>query len=227
MTEAEWLKSSGPSMMLEWLKGRRIKVRKLRLFAASCGRRLWDWLTDERSKAAITALEEYADSPGKQADKDRLQAAWRGAAAAQEEDQRMTPDAIATRAASAASEPCDAHWAARWGLSLTLDTARAWKRSGERKALAGILRDVVGNPRAKLAFDTSLRSPEIQGLAQATYDNRSMPSGELDLLRLAVLADALEEAGCIDDAILIHLRSPGPHVRGCWALDLILGKADA
>jgi hypothetical protein len=45
-----------------------------------------------------------------------------------------------------------------------------------------------------------------------------------DPQRLAVLADALEEAGCNDAEILTHLRSPGPHVRGCWALDLILGK---
>jgi hypothetical protein len=47
-------------------------------------------------------------------------------------------------------------------------------------------------------------------------------SGHLDNARLAVLSDALEEAGC-DDAILSHLRSPGPHVRGCWAVDLCLG----
>ena len=42
--------------------------------------------------------------------------------------------------------------------------------------------------------------------------------------RMPILADALEEAGCTDEAILNHLRSPGPHVRGCWALDLVLGK---
>ena len=42
--------------------------------------------------------------------------------------------------------------------------------------------------------------------------------------RLAVLFDALEEAGCDDAEILNHLRSPGPHVRGCWAVDLLLGK---
>ena len=43
--------------------------------------------------------------------------------------------------------------------------------------------------------------------------------------RLPILADALEEAGCDDPDILSHLRGPGPHVRGCWALDLVLGKA--
>jgi hypothetical protein len=42
--------------------------------------------------------------------------------------------------------------------------------------------------------------------------------------RLAVLADALEDAGCTDAEILSHCRSPGPHVRGCWVVDEILGK---
>jgi hypothetical protein len=53
---------------------------------------------------------------------------------------------------------------------------------------------------------------------------RSLPSGELDPARLAVLADALEDAGCTDAELPGHLHSAGPHVRGCRALDLILGK---
>jgi hypothetical protein len=61
-------------------------------------------------------------------------------------------------------------------------------------------------------------------LAQQIYEGRSQPSGNLDLARLAVLADALEEAGCQDAAVVDHLRSFGSHVRGCWAVDLILGK---
>jgi hypothetical protein len=56
-------------------------------------------------------------------------------------------------------------------------------------------------------------------LAQATYDNRTMPAGTLDPARLAVLADALEEAGCQDAEILGHLRGAGPHVRGCFLVD--------
>jgi hypothetical protein len=63
----------------------------------------------------------------------------------------------------------------------------------------------------------------IVGVAQAAYE-RPTQSGELDRQRMGVLADALEEAGCTDDGLLSHLRSPGPHFRGCWALDLVLGK---
>ena len=54
--------------------------------------------------------------------------------------------------------------------------------------------------------------------------NRSLPAGTLDPARLAVLADALEDAGCTDAGLLGHLRGPGPHVRGCWAVDLLIGK---
>jgi hypothetical protein len=61
-------------------------------------------------------------------------------------------------------------------------------------------------------------------LAQIAHDDRHLPAGRLDLTRLAVVTDALEEAGCKDADILGHLRGPGPHVRGCWAVDLLLGK---
>ena len=67
-------------------------------------------------------------------------------------------------------------------------------------------------------------APQVVGLAQAAYDQRELPAGTLDPARLAVLADALEEAGCTDQTILYHLRGPGPHVGGCWAVDLLLGK---
>ena len=62
-------------------------------------------------------------------------------------------------------------------------------------------------------------------MAQAIYDERELPSGHLDAARLAVLADMLEEAGCTDPELLGHLRGPGPHVLGCWALDAVLGKS--
>jgi hypothetical protein len=65
----------------------------------------------------------------------------------------------------------------------------------------------------------------VVALAQAAYDQRELPSGQLDIARLAVLADAQEEAGCTDADLLNHCRQPGVHVRGCWAVDLLLGKS--
>jgi hypothetical protein len=62
-------------------------------------------------------------------------------------------------------------------------------------------------------------------MAQAAYEHRDLPGGTLEPHRLAVLADALEEAGCDNPLILGHLRGPGTHWRGCWAVDGCLGLA--
>jgi hypothetical protein len=62
-------------------------------------------------------------------------------------------------------------------------------------------------------------------IAQASYDMRNLPDRTLDPGPLSIMADALLDAGCDDEGLLAHLRDAGPHVRGCWAVDLILGKA--
>jgi hypothetical protein len=65
----------------------------------------------------------------------------------------------------------------------------------------------------------------VTGKAQGAYDSRSLPEGRIDLASLSILADALEDVGCADAKLMSHLRGPGPHVRGCWVLDLVLGKS--
>jgi hypothetical protein len=103
-------------------------------------------------------------------------------------------------------------------------------RSGEWEDVvqARLLRDLFGPlPFRTVVIPASIRTWNdrlVVRLAQAAYDERRLPEGTLDNGRLAVLADALEEAGCSDADILGHLRGPGPHVRGCWAVDLLLGK---
>jgi hypothetical protein len=92
---------------------------------------------------------------------------------------------------------------------------------------AALLHDIFGNPFRPVALNPAWlawQDGTIPRLAQASYEDRGLPSGHLDPARLAVLADALEEAGCDNQDILSHLRGPGPHVRGCWALDLVLGR---
>jgi hypothetical protein len=90
--------------------------------------------------------------------------------------------------------------------------------------VASLVRDVFGNPFRPSTCDPAWRTPDAVALAQAAYDQRHLPAGTLDAARLAVLADALEDAGCDSTDILNHLRQPGIHVRGCWAVDAILGK---
>jgi hypothetical protein len=89
---------------------------------------------------------------------------------------------------------------------------------------AEVLREVIGNPSRAAPLSAAWLTPAVTGLAATAYQERALPSGHLDPQRLAVLADALEEGGCADAELLGHLRSAGPHVRGCWALDLVLGK---
>lgn len=90
-----------------------------------------------------------------------------------------------------------------------------------------LLRDIFGNPFRPVTIDPVWRTwnnGTVVKLSQAIYDERELPSGHLDAGRLAILADALEDAGCTNTDILDHCRSPGLHVRGCWVVDLLLGK---
>jgi hypothetical protein len=95
-------------------------------------------------------------------------------------------------------------------------------RSLENRWKAALIRDLFGSPFHPITIDAACRTPTVLSLAQAAYDERHLPSGELDPHRLAVLADALEEAGASGE-LVAHLRSPGSHVRGCWPVDLVLG----
>jgi hypothetical protein len=93
-----------------------------------------------------------------------------------------------------------------------------------RIKLSHLQRDIFGNPFRPPDFDPAWRTDLSFDLALGAYEDRRMPIAELIPARLTILADALEDADCTDEVILSHLRSPGPHVRGCWALDLVLGK---
>jgi hypothetical protein len=95
----------------------------------------------------------------------------------------------------------------------------------ERAEQAELYRDLFGNPFRPVSLAPAWLTPAVMKLAQAAYDNRLLPSGLLDNAGLAVLADALEEAGCTHADILSHLRGPGPHGRGCHVVDLLLGKS--
>jgi hypothetical protein len=96
-----------------------------------------------------------------------------------------------------------------------------WAGRVSARSLRPLVRCVFGNPTVTFDLAPLMRSPVVRSLAQATYDERNMPRGTLDPIRLGILADALEEAGGPAE-MLEHLRSPGKHVRGCWGVDLCL-----
>lgn len=101
--------------------------------------------------------------------------------------------------------------------------------SQEKERQSDLVRCIFGNPcrPAPTIGPTMLAWNEqiVIRLAQNIYEDRHLPDGTFDLARLAVLADALEEAGVTDAGLLEHLRGPGHHVRGCCALDAIVGRA--
>ena len=90
-------------------------------------------------------------------------------------------------------------------------------RKAERAAQARLLRDLFGNPFQPARLARAWRTPTVVALAQAMYEDRRFDD-------MPLLADALEESGCTEEAILKHCREPGEHVRGCWVVDLVLGK---
>jgi hypothetical protein len=94
-----------------------------------------------------------------------------------------------------------------------------WLTPAERgRLVADIMRDIVGNPFRTMTIDPAWLTSTVLTLAQGIYAERAFD-------RLPILADALQDAGCENADMLGHCRGPGPHVRGCWVVDLILGKA--
>jgi hypothetical protein len=104
-----------------------------------------------------------------------------------------------------------------WNGDPALETARQTHREAEKCKQTRLLLDMIGNPFRPVTLNAEWLTPTVTALAQLVYDERAFD-------RLPILADALEDAGCNDRAILDHCRCPGPHVRGCWVVDLVLGK---
>jgi hypothetical protein len=91
-------------------------------------------------------------------------------------------------------------------------------RGGESPAQAALLREIFGNPFCSVKFNKAWRTSDVMLFANGIYAERAFD-------RMPILADALQDAGCGSADILDHLRDPhAKHVRGCWALDLVLGK---
>lgn len=202
--------------MLECLRGK-VSDRKLRLFAVACCKGIpFGRLSDQQSKA-VEIAEEYAD----------------GLATGQSlEDAHETfRDWSAT-----STYRCCAAWAATLGYALeaamtvshhSTHAARnitnynsCSKITTHRNIQCLFIRDLSGNPFRPVSIPPAVlawNNGTIPRLAQAIYDERAFD-------RVPILADALEEAGCTSADILAHCRSAGPHVRGCWAVDVVLGK---
>jgi hypothetical protein len=221
MTEAEWATSNDPYRMLRAC--RRIireHPRKGRLFAVACCERIRPLLADPRSVAAVEVSARYADAL---ASVGQLQAAERDAAAAHA-DAFLVKGKVGACGAWAAqfAASLDAWFAASRASNFAYVAAGDGLETGsEHTTQAHLLRCVFGplpfRPVAVDPFWLAFGGASVVQLAQAIYD-------ECAFDRLPILGDALEEAGCYDRDILDHCRHSGHHIRGCWAVDLLLGK---
>ena len=214
VTESEWLGCTGTRPLIKFLRGK-TSDRKLRLFAVACCRRIWDLMGD-RSNQAVEVAERYAD--GNVTDAELAASASLASATA-----------VGAKAALAAW----AAWVAWAAVAMGVERAAAaatWTASekGEDRPQINLLRDIFGNPfrpspplpPAVLAWNDGT----VRRLAAGIYKERQLPAGTLDNARLAILADALLDAGCDNEDLIQHCREAGSHVRGCWPLDLILSK---
>ena len=243
MTEAEWLAATDPTPMLEYVLGT-ASDRKLRLFAVACCRRLWHLVIDPRSRQAVEVAERFTDCLA--TDEERQLAYSVAGEAVCDPTPGLSPYTMpstdseragmavecarsvvgyATRVTAAAVIPfgsmlrrlAEAAAYAAFDVSDPAFTASDMAEDGARIGQAVLLRDIFGNPFRPIEADPKWLTSAVVGLARAIYDGRAF-----DLM--PILADALEEAGCDNPDVLNHWRQPSEHVRGCWVVDLLLGK---
>ena len=203
--------------MLEYIQGR-ASDRKLRLFACACCRLVWSGLTYGRSRLAVEVAERYADGAAGDAD---LERAYSTAQEAVNRCRvRVTGGRLVNRRGVSVEEArlSMAAEAAHVNRPFRIGRLRWFERDDDvRPTSPGLLRDIFGNQFRPETADPRWLTSTAVALARTIYEERAFD-------RLPILADALEDAGCDNADILTHCRGDGPHVRGCWVTDLVLGK---
>jgi hypothetical protein len=240
MTEADWLACTNPERMVRFLNDK-ASDRKLRLFACNCARQVWDLLAGRLGREAVAASERYADGLAEEADLDAARRAltdwlnasyfsWRSSINSNEQLLALRA-ALATchantfRAALEAAKQIAQAAVNRCPPQVIVNKAARRRaaeaaRGQQHRDTCRLLREMIGNPFWPVAIPPSWLAWHeglIPSMARRMYDERHFAE-------LPVLADALEDAGCEDADILDHCRGGGPHVRGCWVLDALLGK---
>lgn len=236
MTEAEWLACRDPDALFDFLcgKGKRgwfkepaglpvpVSERKLRLFACACCRRIWRLLPDERSQRVVAVAERFADGLASSAE---LAATEADAAAAVDQILQIPPNTTDVPQLHACAWGCRAagEVAAPDFIRAVASVVRAATRMAERDASWSVgaasaavrewlLRDIFGNPFRPPPMLAEL-PVAVQSLAESLYAGTDCSFA---------LRDALLEAGHVE--LADHFKEKD-HPRGCWALDLILGRS--
>ena len=213
MTEAEWFATNDLRGMAAHLS-RIWSDRKGRLLSCSCLRLVWDELFDVRCRRAVEVAERFAD--GSASEYERMVAA--GEARDAEKAPSLPSSPLTNHFFAVAAKMCLLRKPNAGGVCHFV-SAFARGRKGIKMEIATLTREVVGNPFRPIRFHPAWRTETAVLLARRMYESR-------DFGAMPILADALQDAGCDADDLLAHCRDPhAVHVRGCWAVDLVLGKA--
>jgi hypothetical protein len=221
MTEAEWLACEDPIPMIEHVRQTirvgRAEGRKNYLLAVACCRLVWELIEDERLRRGVLWAEAFADDttdPNEWHDiVSGVHYAYQGVYSSTGGGlhQRFNGEHAIALAVSRLMQKVPSY--------ATADVLVASTNSeGFNPAGATLLREVFGNPFRTTAFSASWRTDTAVTLARTMYESREFSA-------MPILADALQDAGCDSEDILNYCRGEGPHVRGCWVVDLVLGKA--
>jgi hypothetical protein len=207
MTEAEWLACDEPYAILQ-AAGARATERKLRLFCVACCRQVLHLAPAARRKSAEAALgvaERFADGRATKAARLKAEKKARGSYS-------MVHATLPARCT-----PSDGFYAARHAVEFAGYGKKGVGDDVTRAAQAALARDILGPLDYRpVVLDPNWLTSTVTALARQVYE-----SG--DFSPMPILADALQDAGCDSPDVLDHCRGPGPHVRGCWAVDLIRG----
>jgi hypothetical protein len=251
MDRQAWQNCNNPEPMLRWLYQQgMLSERKARLFCCACMRRAGHLLSDETAWRLVRVVELYADGRATLGDVEEAAQAALAPFVLGQMFNSLAGEAyvpvsvkaalsvafgrdawrdVAARMVGMVFEAANDHSAARRAVpGFEVQAARAaWlaaeqAREAELAAQAAFLRDLI-HPFRTEAIDPAVlewRQGTVVRIAQAMYDERNF-----SVERMAVLADALEEAGCNDEDVLAHCRAVGMHLRGCWLIDLLLEKS--
>ena len=214
MTEEAWLKLTRLDPLLTFAI-QHTSVRRVALFACGCCRCAQDWSLSGVEGDAIHATERYRDG-------EITRRTWLKYGRALEGDESWLQTATGWECDFRDAVHCLFH---ENELSVHDVLLRAVERVSTTEyteaveaKLCGLLRDVFGNPFRPVSFSPAWRTENVVLLARQMYESR-------DFGAMPILADALQDAGCENEEILSHCRDANQvHVRGCWVVDLVLGK---
>ena len=225
--EQEWFSATSFDCVTFWPHIRK-QHRKVRLFSLACSRRAINLLADKEFESILEIAELFADQhidwqlvEEVRKDLGKIHKRIHSECRAVEDFGQYSTGSLVDATLKKPSQAIRSYRKARFAFAFFCQPDPEQHRlrySAEELVQVALARDIFGNPFQPVTFDPAWRTPESINIAGRMYDSR-------DFSAMPILADALEEGGCTNSNVLLHCRESGAHVRGCWVVDLVLGKS--